>query len=242
MDGARAEHPLLDFAPETCGRLMDFLRDNDVSYQSLKRQAEERRRAFRWSGEGKNMRPLGSFEPSRFDDTFVGNFRRAGVYKKVPTRTTAKYEYWLDERGRLTAALRYNTEEYWKDRLGAYSYETYRAAETEDLTIYITFQATDKGKERSIVYGYRYAGDTLAEKAELTYVGKVMINMDCQLYTYGTDQALVSAEDYHMTGPGLYESRIAKAIGFPGSMPYSLLSYRGVTYMVAHGFTPKPGL
>ena len=243
MDDTRIEHPVLDFVPETCGRLMDFVRDSDVSYDHLKKQAEEQRRAFRWSGAGKNMTLLGSFEPSRFDDTFVGNFRRAGVYKKPPTRTTPAYEYWLDEQGRLTTALRYNTEEDWIERLGPYYYETFLAHADDTLRVFVCWQSGSEGKKTmDYVFGYRYEGQTLAEKAELHYIGKAMTGMNCQLYTYGADRTLLSAEDYHMTGPELYQSPMAKALGYPNGLPYSLLSYRGDTYLVAHGFTPKPGL
>ena len=105
MDQPHSVPPPADFSPETCGRIMDFVKTKDISYAHLKAEAERLVRQTRWSGAGKNMGVLGSFEPSRFHDTFVGNFRRAGVYKKIPARTPVQYEYGLDENDRLLAAI-----------------------------------------------------------------------------------------------------------------------------------------
>ena len=162
MDPPRVTPPPENFSPETCGRVMDFVKTNDVSYAHLKAEAEKRVRQTRWSGAGKNMGVLGSFEPSRFHDTFVGNFRRAGVYRKIPTRTPVQYEYWLDENDRLLAAVEYNSDPELTERLGKNYYESYFAGTDGDLAVYACYQAKDRNeKELAIVLGHRYEGGAL---------------------------------------------------------------------------------
>ncbi len=227
--------PPADFSPETCGRVMDFVKTNDVSYAHLKAEAEKRVRQTRWSGAGKNMGVLGSYEPSRFHDTFVGNFRRAGVYKKIPVRTPVRYEYGLDEKDRLLAAFQYNTDPRLMKRLGKNYYESYFAGTDGDMTVYACYAAKDQEeKELSIVLGYRYDGGALAEAVKLTYLGEAMTNMDCDLFSYGADGALVSADTFYLISPALYASPIAKAIGYPGGLSIPMLSYRGVDYQIIH--------
>ena len=233
MDSPRAVPPPADFSPETCGRVMDFVKANDVSYAHLKAEAEKRVRQTRWSGAGKNMGVLASFEPSRFHDTFVGNFRRAGVYRKIPARTPVQYEYWLDENDRLLAAIEYNDDPGLIERLGKNYYESYFAGTDDDLAVYACYQAKDRNeKELSIVLGHRYEGGALAEAVKLTYIGGAMTNMDCDFYSYDADGALVSTDTFYLTSPALYASPIAKAIGFPGVLSIPTISYRGVDYQI----------
>ena len=233
MDLRRVAPPPADFSPETCGRVMDFVKANDISYTHLKAEAEKRVRQTRWSGAGKNMGVLGSFEPSRFHDTFVGNFRRAGVYKKIPARTPVQYEYWLDENDRLLAAVEYNSDPELVESLGKNYYETYFAGTDGDLAVYVCYRAKDRNeKELSIVLGHRYEGGALAEAVTLTYIGGAMTNMDRDFFSYNADGTLVSAETFFLTSPALYASPIAKAIGFPGGLSIPMLSYRGVDYQI----------
>ena len=235
MDRGRAAPPPENFSPETCGRVMDFLKTNDVSYAHLKAEAEKRARQARWSGAGKNMGVLGSFEPSRFEDTFVGNFRRAKVYGKIPVLPPVQYEYWLDENGRLLAVIEYNSDPKLTERLGKNYYETYFAGTDGDLAVYACYRAKDQGeKELSIVFGHRYEEGVLTEAVKLTYIGEAMTDMECNLFSYGADGALVSTETFYLTSPALYASPVAKAIGFPGGLSIPMLSYRGVDYQIIH--------
>ena len=235
MDRGRAVPPPENFSPETFGRVMDFLKTNDVSYAHLKAEAEKRARQTRWSGAGKNMGVLGSFEPSRFEDTFVGNFRRAKVYGKIPVLPPVQYEYWLDENGRLLAVIEYNSDPKLTERLGKNYYETYFAGTDGDLAVYACYCAKDQNeKEMSMVLGYRYDGSTLAEDVKLTYIGNALTNMDSDFFSYDADGALVSTETFYLTSPALYASPVAKAIGFPGGLSIPMLSYRGVDYQIIH--------
>lgn len=227
--------PPADFSPESCGRLMDFVQANDVSYAHLKAQAEKRVRQKRWSGAGKNMNVMGSYEPSRYYDTFAGNYRRAKVYRKIPARLLMKYEYWLDENGRLLAAIEYNTDPTFIAWLGPLYIETFFAGRDDDMTVYVCYRSGYQGKkELSYVLGYRYEGSALAEVVKLTYVGEAMTNIVCFLFLYDADGALVSADNYHMTGPALYNSPIAKDIDFPSGLSIPMISYRGVAYQILH--------
>ena len=235
MDHPRTAPPLVDFSPDTCGRVMDFVKAKDIRYAHLKAEAEKRVRQFRWSGAGKNMGVLGSFEPSRFEDTFVGNFRRAKVYGKIPVLPPVQYEYWLDENGRLLAAFLYNTGPRFIERLGKNYYETYFAGTDGDLAVYACYRAKDQGeKELSIVFGHRYEGGALTEAVKLTYIGNAMTNMDSDFFSYDADGALVSTETFYLTSPALYASPVAKAIGFPGGLSFHTISYRDVVYLITH--------
>ena len=236
--------PELDFIPETYGRILDFLEGHDLRYETLRKRAEAERRSFRWSGRGKNMGYLGSFEPSRFDDTFVGNFRRAGVYKKIPARTLAAYEYWLDEKDGCLASFVYAPDDDWNERVGPYCQETFRAYADGELTIYVSFWNQPEGrKEISRVYGYRYRENTLAEKAVVECIGEKISVIHHQLFSCRADQTLQSVEEYRMESPAFYThplvrgaEEINRRFGLP-DLP--TLTYRDVVYRVLHWRTPR---
>ena len=228
-----------EFNPETCGLVMDVVRAGDTGYEVLKKRAEEEKKAVRWSGRGKNMGLLGSFEPSRFDDVFVGNYRRAGVYKSIPTRTVPAYEYWLNEQGRALAALMYNTEEKWKDRYGPYYYESFRAYTSGELTVFVCFGNGPDGEKRmEYVYGYRYAGKVPAEKTEMHYVGGEMTEMHSMLFCYDADDNLRSAEEYILYSPSFYRNPLVRILRGDRGPILPTITYRNVDYQVLHGSFP----
>lgn len=239
MDENCGKASMVDFVPETCGLLMDFVRKNPISYEALKTLVQKERWASRWSGAGKNMGLLGSFDPCRFNDTFVGNYRRAGIYKTIPTRTAAQYEYWLDEQSRLLAALMYNKEDAWKDCLETYSYETFRAYEDDSLVIFVCYETKMNGeKSMAYVYGYRYTGNELAERVEMECIGGKVMAMNSMLFFYGADQTLLSAEEYRMISPDFYTHPLVRAIQGNRGPHLSTLTYREVDYRVIHRVFP----
>ena len=223
------------FIPETFGLMMDVVCASDTKYETLKKQAEEGKKAVRWSGKGKNMSPLGSYEPSRFDDTFVGNFRRAGIYKSIPTRTVPAYEYWLDEQGCTLAALMYNIEDEWEDRLGPYYFETFRAYNSEELSAFVCFHNESGGKKTmNYIYGYRYTGKKLTEQIEMHYIGGEIKEIQSMLFCYDADDTLKSVEEYILYSPSFYLNPLVRILEGNMGPVLPTLTYRNVVYQILH--------
>lgn len=106
--------------------------------------------SIRYSTVGKNMTPMGNYEPSPINEG-VGNVRKGQFRREIPEKTAEYFAYYLDEEGELLCAemrekscLRekelVTVEAYrvldWTDNISIYSYSA-NGGPISELMVYV---------------------------------------------------------------------------------------------------------
>ena len=186
----------IDLYQQFIVEVSSFIRSTNLSYNHVKQLADTNTATIKWSSGGSNMTPLGSYEPARYSDSLISNYRRAKICKSIPKQAKTVYEYHLNADGKCIAALLHNQDEQIPD-WGPYYYEVYYYGRIASTDFYCCYHFSDDTKRNpDYIYAYsQYINDIPA--LSLIYD---QLNDQYELHAdqIGTDNTVLSSDEYNI--------------------------------------------
>ena len=174
-----------------------FIRSTNLSYNHVKQLANTDTTTVKWSSGGLNMTPLGSYEPARYFDSLVSNYRRAKICMSFPKQAKTVYEYHLNANGKCMAALLHNQDEHIPDR-GPYYYEVYYYGRIASTDFYCCYHFSDDVKRNpDYIYAYtQYTNDI--PSLSLKY-DQLTDQYELHADQIGADNTVLSSDEYNIS-------------------------------------------
>ena len=176
--------------------VFSFIRSTNLSYNHIKQPTDNNTTTVKWSSGGLNMTPLGSYEPARYSDSLVSNYRRAKICMSLPKQTKTVYEYHLNADGKCIAALLHNQDEHIPNG-GLYYYDVYYYGRIASTDFYCYYSSSDDTKRNpDYIYAYsHYINDI--PTLSLIYD---QLNDQYELHAdhIGADNTVLSSDEYNI--------------------------------------------